>query len=552
MFRSIIAMAIVVAIAGSSSGAKSEIVSQEFFVDAATPEIKLFVRNKHADGPLSPDRIVLFVHGLSFPSESNFDLALNGFSWMDFVAQDGWDVYAMDVRAYGRSTRPPEMSQPPADNRPIGGFDTFVSDIGSVVDAIIARRHVTKVNLVGWSLGAGMAGAYTASANDKIARLVMFAPGWPPTTRPDPSKWSKLGAYVENTKDEEDYASIPPARREEIYPRAWFEAWWAAQFATDAAGAAKNPPIIRSPAGPLADMRKHALSGQAFWDPGKIRVPTLVIVGEWDTDTPPAKGQTVFALLTHAPIKRFVMLGEGTHMMAFETTRMALFSEVQTFPQYGALEVSRARACDPGSGRTEGGGALPSRQRPGLTESVSKGGRKWLCFIRHAGKSCLREAPLPFAACWRVCGRRPSPRTAGRGCRRIPPMPPVTTSGYMDVNDITVWYATFGAGNPLVLLHGGLGSSEQWAGQIPEFAKAVQGYRHRQSRSWAQHALGAALHVRVDGIRYPRSDGQTADTESIGGGIQRRGSASGWPWPSTTRSGSIASFSSGRTIIQVP
>ncbi len=331
MIRGLIAIAIAISIASGPSGAKSEIASEDFFVDAATPGTKLFVRNKHADGSLPPDRIVLFVHGLLFPSESNFDLALDGLSWMDFVARDGWDVYAMDVRAYGRSTRPPEMSQPPTENLPIGGYDTFVSDIGSVVDAIRARRHVTKVNLVGWSLGAGMAGAYTASANDKISRLVMFAPGWLPTTRPDPGKWSKLGAYLENTKDEEDYASIPPARREAIYPRAWFEAWWAAQFATDPAGAAKNPPIIRSPAGPLADVRKHALSGRAFYDPGKITVPTLVVVGEWDTDTPPARGQTVFALLTHAPIKRFVMLGEGTHMMAFETTRIALFSEVQNF-----------------------------------------------------------------------------------------------------------------------------------------------------------------------------------------------------------------------------
>jgi len=51
------------------------------------------------------------------------------------------------------------------------------------------------------------------------------------------------------------------------------------------------------------------------------------------------------------------------------------------------------------------------------------------------------------------------------------PMPAPTTSGYVDVNDITMWYATFGDGSPLILLHGGFGNSEHWGGQISEFAK---------------------------------------------------------------------------------
>jgi pimeloyl-ACP methyl ester carboxylesterase len=130
----------------------------------------------------------------------------------------------MDVRAYGRSTRPPKMAQPPADNPPIGSYDTFVSDIGSVVDAIRSRQNVAKISFVGWSLGAGMMAAYTTHANDKVARLVMFAPGWLPTEKPDAAQWPKLGSYLVNTKDESDYDSIPAERRNEIYPRAWFEA----------------------------------------------------------------------------------------------------------------------------------------------------------------------------------------------------------------------------------------------------------------------------------------------------------------------------------------
>jgi hypothetical protein len=35
---------------------------------------------------------------------------------MDYIAQHGYDVYLVELREYGRSTRPPEMDKPAADN----------------------------------------------------------------------------------------------------------------------------------------------------------------------------------------------------------------------------------------------------------------------------------------------------------------------------------------------------------------------------------------------------------------------------------------------------
>ena len=48
-----------------------------------------------------PEKIVLFVHGATYASEAGFDVPLNNLSWMDYVAQRGWDVYIMDLRGYG-------------------------------------------------------------------------------------------------------------------------------------------------------------------------------------------------------------------------------------------------------------------------------------------------------------------------------------------------------------------------------------------------------------------------------------------------------------------
>src|SRR5215469_8154894 len=46
-----------------------------------------------------------------------------------------------------------------------------------------------------------------------------------------------------------------------------------------------------------------------------------------------------------------------------------------------------------------------------------------------------------------------------------PSLPQATESGYAPVNGIKIWYATFGEGEPVILLHGGLGNSNYWGHQ---------------------------------------------------------------------------------------
>jgi pimeloyl-ACP methyl ester carboxylesterase len=42
---------------------------------------------------------------------------------------------------------------------------------------------------------------------------------------------------------------------------------------------------------------------------------------------------------------------------------------------------------------------------------------------------------------------------------------------YIDVGDVSMWYAEEGSGEPLVLLHGGLCTNETWGAQTPAFAE---------------------------------------------------------------------------------
>src|SRR5579872_3344818 len=51
-----------------------------------------------------------------------------------------------------------------------------------------------------------------------------------------------------------------------------------------------------------------------------------------------------------------------------------------------------------------------------------------------------------------------------------PVLPPASTSGYAPVNGIRVWYATFGSGEPVILLHGGLANANYWGLQVRALA----------------------------------------------------------------------------------
>ena len=104
-----------------------------------------------------------------------------------------------------------------------------------------------------------------------------------------------------------------------------------ATFASDPEGAKMNPPVLRAPNGVMQDGAEFHGAGKPYYDPAQITVPTLLVLGEWDRDTPPYMAQTLFPLLVNAPGKRFIMLAEGTHTIMMEKNRVELFRAVQGF-----------------------------------------------------------------------------------------------------------------------------------------------------------------------------------------------------------------------------
>jgi len=324
-----------------SAAPASRIAMEEMYVPAKDPGIKIYVRNKHAAGMshFSPEKTVLFVHGATYPAETSFDLELNGLSWMDYIAQRGYDVYLMDVRGYGHSTRPPEMDAPPEQNAPIADTDTAVRDIGAVVDHILARRKLQKIELIGWSWGTSTMATYTAGNNDKVVRLVLYAPIWHRESASLVQTNGPIGAYrtvLREAAFKRWMTGVPEDKKEQLIPAGWFDKWWDATLASDPQGLKQIPPALRAPNGTVLDGERFWSAGKSTYDPAKITVPVLLIQAEWDQDTPPYMSRALFPLLVNSPEKRYVLVGEGTHTVMMEKNRMELFREVQMFLDEGA------------------------------------------------------------------------------------------------------------------------------------------------------------------------------------------------------------------------
>jgi pimeloyl-ACP methyl ester carboxylesterase len=312
----------------------ADLVCEDRLIPGPDAGIELFVRNKRPRtlATFEPCNTVLFVHGATYPAECAFDLRIGGTSWMDFIAAHGHDVYMLDVRGYGRSTRPPEMSGDPARHAPIVGTETAVRDFTAAAQYVMQRRNIASINVIGWSWGTVISALFAARNPDKVNRLVLHAPVWVRETGSlvDPGK--PLGAYRRVTIEDalKRWATGLPEGRSTTRPE-WQEAWLRETFASDPIGATADPRYLRAPNGVVQDIRDFWSQGKPMYRAADIRVPTLIVLGEWDADTPLYMAQTLFAQLANARPKRLVVIGESTHMLILEEPRLELFREVQLF-----------------------------------------------------------------------------------------------------------------------------------------------------------------------------------------------------------------------------
>ncbi|MCA8318577.1 MULTISPECIES: alpha/beta hydrolase [Burkholderia cepacia complex] len=314
----------------------TELVFEEMRVAANTPGIDLYVRNKRPAAMMTfmSERTIVMVHDATFSSGSLYDVPFNGMSFIDYLAAAGFDVYAMDVRGYGHSSRPVEMEQFADLHEPSVKTDTGVADFGRVVDHVLQRRGLEKVSLFGMAWGGTVAGAYTSQSNDKVHKLVLLAPQW---LSPNPIQLDigyELDAWrfvaVRQVKALWLRAA-PEYRRATLMPDGWFEQWADFTLAEDPWSFEHAPDQLRASNGPIQDMRDYWRAGRKLYEPAQIQVPVLLVHGEWDVDVPISLTWALFLELCNAPYRLWSEIGEATHWVLLEKNRLLAFQAVRDF-----------------------------------------------------------------------------------------------------------------------------------------------------------------------------------------------------------------------------
>ncbi len=334
-----------------AAAAAPKILSRDYHVDAVDPGIKLFVREKMAEGArATDDNVVLFVHGATFPSTPDFDLQLKDYSWADWMVNHGYVVYMFDKRNYGFSTREKAMDEPPAANKPVSRSYLVIRDIGAVVDHVRAKNKVARVTLIGWSWGAMTAGYYTSLWPEKVRKLVLYAPLYENPLHTNLGAGSGLqnkrvpwefnygnGAYRLGTAEANQKrwdGEIPVQDKTQYRDQDVVDAFANAALATDPTSNARNPPALRAPNGVLEDSFYQA-TGRRIWNAANVTVPTLVIAGEDDTWSFPQDREGLVRDLTNAPAKKHVTIPRATHFVLFEKQRFRFFEEIAAFLKDG-------------------------------------------------------------------------------------------------------------------------------------------------------------------------------------------------------------------------
>jgi pimeloyl-ACP methyl ester carboxylesterase len=95
-----------------------------------------------------------------------------------------------------------------------------------------------------------------------------------------------------------------------------------------------------------------------------------------------------------------------------------------------------------------------------------------------------------------------------------PALPPPEHSGTAPVNGIRMWYAVFGHGSPVILVHGGLANSNYWGLQIPALARRFQvivvdsrghGRSTRTEAPITYHLMASDVLALMDVLQLPKA-----------------------------------------------
>ena len=257
--------------------------------------VRLFMWEKFVGSPEGKPA-VLFVHGSSMASTPTFDLSVPGrphSSVMDWFAQRGFVCWCVDMEGYGRSGKQRDIYCDIAN-----GAD----DLAAATERIFELRGVRSFLTYGISSGALRAALFAQRHPERVARLALDAFVWTgegaPTLEQRRKKLPEFMASKRRPIDRAFVRSIFSRDHPDCADPATVEAFADAILALDDS----------MPNGTYIDM----CSRLPVVDPEKIKVPTVVLRGQFDGIAGIDDLLDFFKRLPH-PDKQFTVLNGISH-----------------------------------------------------------------------------------------------------------------------------------------------------------------------------------------------------------------------------------------------
>lgn len=305
------------------------------------------LRSDNLDG-----RVVLFIHGAGTPAEVAFDVPVEGYSWMAYLANVGYDTFSMDTTGYGRSTRPAVMNDicnlsesqqtsfipalldetcEPSYPFAATTIESDWDDIDAVVDYLREIRGVDKVHMVAWSLGGPRAAGYAARHPEKVDRIVLLAPAYgrdrsanPPDSIPAPGT-----AFTKQSRQDFSNNWGRQVGCENQYDPAVSDAVWQAMLDSDPVGATWGTGVRRAPRTTVWGWNKDVVA--------KTQTPMLIVSPIHDAQVPPSSVRNLYEDLG-AEEKILLDLACSSHNAMWEINHEILFNSTLQWLDLGTVD----------------------------------------------------------------------------------------------------------------------------------------------------------------------------------------------------------------------
>lgn len=293
---------------------RGAIAGEEYW--ARKGPVSLFLWRKRAAGSVGRSTgrpPIILVHGSSISALPTFDLTVPehpDYSFMDWLARAGWDIWTLDHEGYGRST----VTEGNSD------IACGVEDLKAATQVIARETGATAFDVYGLSSGALRAAAFAEAMPERVRRLVLDAFVWTGEGSPTLSKRREGAAQFQL----QNRRPIDRAFVVGIFTRD--KPGTTAPSVAEACADAQVALGTSVPTGTYLDMTTRL----PLVDPTRILAPTLIVRGEHDGI---ATMEDLLGFFRGLPTsdKRLAVLPGLAHCTPLGVSRHLLWSAVEEF-----------------------------------------------------------------------------------------------------------------------------------------------------------------------------------------------------------------------------